>query len=48
MGLRPTGINPIATVGLVPGTAVRRYMACETLDMLKSGIRSAGIAVREK
>jgi hypothetical protein len=48
MGLRPIGINPIATVGWVPGTAVRRYIACETLDMLKSGIRSAGMAVREK
>lgn len=24
------------------------YIACETLDMLKSGTRSAGVAVREK
>ena len=24
------------------------YSACETLDMLKSGMRSAGVAVREK
>jgi len=55
MGLRPVGLNPIATDNLVepdcrsapPGTA-QRHIACDTLDMLKSGIRRAGMAVREK
>jgi hypothetical protein len=30
------------------GSGVTGYIACETLDMLKSGTRRAGIAVREK
>ena len=41
--VRPGGADPRRT----PGPPVT-YIACETLDMLKSGTRRAGVAVREK
>ena len=43
---RPGAAAPVG--GGVGDDEVAHQSACETLDMLKSGTRSAGIAVREK